>query len=62
MGDQHHPGQGGTVSFHKSSLATVIFGCKVPPAVLRAVAIVLNEYGYSHTGLESRVRLPHTEP
>lgn len=50
-GDGAHPGVGGTVSFYKSSLTKVILGCKVPPAVWRAVEILLDHCEYKDTGL-----------
>ena len=51
LGDPDFPGEGGRVSFHKTSLTNVFLGCKVPRPLWRAVEVILDEFGYSHTGL-----------
>ncbi len=51
LGDPNFPGEGGTVSFYKTSLTKVILGCKVPPALWKAAEIILDHFGYTHTEL-----------
>jgi len=51
LGDPSFPGAGGTVSFYKTSLTKVILGCKVPPALWRAVEFLLDKFNYTSTKL-----------
>jgi hypothetical protein len=51
FGDREHPELGGTVSFSKRSLTALMLGCRVPPAVWRAVEILLDHFDYAHTKL-----------
>jgi hypothetical protein len=51
LGDPNFPGEGGTVSFYKTSLTKVILGCKVPPTLWGLAEKILDHFGYTHTEL-----------